>query len=341
VDELGSAHSVQQAAAAEQRERADALQTQLAAALADATAAVERASESEAAMRDKVQRLDRLEGGSVICFTPLCHQFSKHVRTEVGAWRQLLHLFACGSPTTPWSKRRQFASFGCAVPAELQAGQRAGDAGSTAVTLSRHCQGVQLVCQASLMWQVPAPAAELGAFQDVIGDGDQGEMLSRLVSRVAALELAITEAEARRRDAHNQLIRLRGNVRGDAISRPVAETPSLLLWDTSFGDHRCDCATAHLAMHWNLCLLASDPLEHGLTSAPGCLPQIRVFCRLRPAASSSAACSADGVSLALTADDGKRHSFAFDKVGLLTRSSADNLQQTGPTVITYKFSSAP
>lgn len=76
-------------------------------------------------------------------------------------------------------------------------------------------------------------AAELGAFQDVIGDGDQGEMLSRLVSRVAALELAVTEAEARRRDAHNQLIRLRGNVRGDAISRPVAETPSLLLWDTS------------------------------------------------------------------------------------------------------------
>jgi hypothetical protein len=45
--------------------------------------------------------------------------------------------------------------------------------------------------------------------------------------------------------------------------------------------------------------------------------QIRVFCRLRPAASSSATCNADGVSLALTADDGKRHSFAFDKVGSL------------------------
>ena len=67
----------------------------------------------------------------------------------------------------------------------------------------------------------------------MIGDGDQGEMLSRLVSRVAALELAVTEAEARRRDAHNQLIRLRGNVRGDAIPRLVAETPSPLLWDTT------------------------------------------------------------------------------------------------------------
>ena len=80
------------------------------------------------------------------------------------------------------------------------------------------------------MRQPPAPAAELGAFQDVIGDGDQGEMLSRLVSRVAALELAVTEAEARRRDAHNQLIRLRGNVRRDTMSRSVTETPSLLLW---------------------------------------------------------------------------------------------------------------
>lgn len=55
-------------------------------------------------------------------------------------------------------------------------------------------------------------AGELEAFQDVIGEGDQGEMLSRLVSRVASLEMAVAEAEARRREAHNQLIRLRGNV---------------------------------------------------------------------------------------------------------------------------------
>ena len=45
--------------------------------------------------------------------------------------------------------------------------------------------------------------------------------------------------------------------------------------------------------------------------------QIRVFCRLRPAPSSSAVCNSDGISLALTADDGKRHSFSFDKVRLL------------------------
>ena len=75
VDELGSAHSAQQAEAAEQRERADALQAQLAAALAEATAAVERASESEAAMRDKVQRLDRLEGAT--CCHLLCSPQSK------------------------------------------------------------------------------------------------------------------------------------------------------------------------------------------------------------------------------------------------------------------------
>jgi hypothetical protein len=49
--------------------------------------------------------------------------------------------------------------------------------------------------------------------------------------------------------------------------------------------------------------------------------QIRVFCRLRPAASSSTTCNTDGVSLALTADDGKRHSFAFDKVTRLPRNS--------------------
>lgn len=62
MDELAAAHSAEQAAAAEQRERADNLQTQLSTALAEATAAVERASATETAMRDKVQRLDRLEG---------------------------------------------------------------------------------------------------------------------------------------------------------------------------------------------------------------------------------------------------------------------------------------
>lgn len=42
--------------------------------------------------------------------------------------------------------------------------------------------------------------------------------------------------------------------------------------------------------------------------------QIRVFCRLRPAVGSAAECAADGASLALAAEDGRRHSFTFDKV---------------------------
>ena len=55
-------------------------------------------------------------------------------------------------------------------------------------------------------------AGELEAFQDVIGSGDQSQMLSRLVSRVASLDKALAEAEMRRRALHNQLVELRGNV---------------------------------------------------------------------------------------------------------------------------------
>lgn len=58
-------------------------------------------------------------------------------------------------------------------------------------------------------------AGELEAFQDVIGAGDQSQMLSRLVSRVASLDTALAEGEMRRRALHNQLVELRGNVRID------------------------------------------------------------------------------------------------------------------------------
>ena len=54
---------------------------------------------------------------------------------------------------------------------------------------------------------------ELEAFQDVIGTGDQTEMLGRLVSRVATLETALAQAQMQRRKMHNELIELRGNVR--------------------------------------------------------------------------------------------------------------------------------
>ena len=50
--------------------------------------------------------------------------------------------------------------------------------------------------------------------QDAIGTGslDQAEMLGRLVSRVATLEAAVAESQGVRRDLHNQLVNLRGNV---------------------------------------------------------------------------------------------------------------------------------
>ena len=51
--------------------------------------------------------------------------------------------------------------------------------------------------------------------QDAIGTGslDQAEMLGRLISRVASLEAAVAESQSVRRDLHNQLVNLRGNVR--------------------------------------------------------------------------------------------------------------------------------
>jgi len=50
-----------------------------------------------------------------------------------------------------------------------------------------------------------------------------------------------------------------------------------------------------------------------------------VYCRLRPVAPSRASCLSDGVSLALAAEDGKQHSFSFDKVPPLPFFSASLL----------------
>jgi hypothetical protein len=52
------------------------------------------------------------------------------------------------------------------------------------------------------------------ALQDAIGTGsvDQAEMLGRLIRRVANLEAAIAESSSQRRELHNQLVELRGNV---------------------------------------------------------------------------------------------------------------------------------
>ena len=39
-------------------------------------------------------------------------------------------------------------------------------------------------------------------------------MVSRLLSRISALQCAAAAAEATRRELHNQMVELRGNVRG-------------------------------------------------------------------------------------------------------------------------------
>ncbi len=63
-------------------------------------------------------------------------------------------------------------------------------------------------------------AGEMEALQDAIGTGsvDQAEMLGRLIRRVANLEAAIAESTAQRRELHNQLVELRGNVSAHTLN---------------------------------------------------------------------------------------------------------------------------
>ncbi|GAB4817622.1 hypothetical protein N2152v2_004668 [Parachlorella kessleri] len=64
---------------------------------------------------------------------------------------------------------------------------------------------------------------ELEALQECtigLGAGDQREMLSRMVSKIAALEAAVAAADAKRRDIHNQLVELKGNIRVFCRVRP-------------------------------------------------------------------------------------------------------------------------
>lgn len=74
-------------------------------------------------------------------------------------------------------------------------------------------------------------AGEMEALQDAIGTGttDQAEMLARLIKRVANLEAAVADSANKRRELHNQLIELRGNVRGPHIDpgRIIAHDGSL------------------------------------------------------------------------------------------------------------------
>ncbi len=50
------------------------------------------------------------------------------------------------------------------------------------------------------------------ALRAVMGDGDERQMVTRLVSRVSALEAALAAANASRRELHNRVVQLKGNV---------------------------------------------------------------------------------------------------------------------------------
>lgn len=64
---------------------------------------------------------------------------------------------------------------------------------------------------------------ELEALQECtmgLEGGDQKELLSRMVTKIATLEAAVVAAEAKRREAHNQLVELKGNIRVFCRVRP-------------------------------------------------------------------------------------------------------------------------
>lgn len=48
--------------------------------------------------------------------------------------------------------------------------------------------------------------------QEVMGEGEQRDIVGRLLSRISNLQAAAATAEATRRQLHNQMVELRGNV---------------------------------------------------------------------------------------------------------------------------------
>lgn len=54
---------------------------------------------------------------------------------------------------------------------------------------------------------------EFEALQEVIGEGEQRDTVSRLVNKIANLQRVAAEAETVRRQLHNQLVELKGNIR--------------------------------------------------------------------------------------------------------------------------------
>ena len=61
---------------------------------------------------------------------------------------------------------------------------------------------------------------EFATLQELIGEGEQRDIVSRLLERISALQCAAAAAEATRRQLHNQMVELRGNIRVFCRVRP-------------------------------------------------------------------------------------------------------------------------
>lgn len=58
------------------------------------------------------------------------------------------------------------------------------------------------------------PAGEFAALKEVLGDAGQRDVVNNLLSKISTLQAAVAAAEATRRKLHNELVEIRGNVRG-------------------------------------------------------------------------------------------------------------------------------
>lgn len=63
--------------------------------------------------------------------------------------------------------------------------------------------------------------------QDVVGAGDQKQMVGQLVTRVGNLEAALWEAEKSRRRNHNELMEVKGNIRVFCRLKPCSVAASV------------------------------------------------------------------------------------------------------------------
>lgn len=57
-------------------------------------------------------------------------------------------------------------------------------------------------------------AGEREALQELIGEADQRDVVTRLLGKIAGLQAAAAAAEATRRRLHNELVEVKGNVSG-------------------------------------------------------------------------------------------------------------------------------